>query len=67
MKENLFRAELTKNGLTIPAFANKIGINKTTVYRWFDNPGTMPLWCIQKFREVTNVSQEDFMQIFFCQ
>lgn len=65
MKVNLFRAELAKNELSVPQFAEKIGVSKTTVYRWFDNPRTIPLEYLQMSKRLLRISDSDFLEIFF--
>lgn len=66
MNVNLFKAELAKNGLSIPAFADKLEVHKTTVYRWLENPGAIPLEIIQKMKAVLSISNDDLLQIFFA-
>ena len=67
MKENLFRAELARNGLSIPEFADKLGVHKSTVYRWFDNPKAIPLEFLKLSKRILGISDADFIAIFFAE
>lgn len=65
MNVNLFKAELAKNGLSIPEFADRMQVHKSTVYRWLDNPGALSLDDLQRTKKLLGISDADLIAIFF--
>jgi len=67
MRKNLFMAELARNELSIPALADKLGVSKSTVYRWLDNPGALSLDDLQRIRQILGLSDAVLISIFFAE
>ena len=64
VNRNLLRAKIVEKGMTIGGFADKIGVNRSTVSRWEENPDSVPLGMIRAIKETLSLSDEDVVRIF---
>ena len=64
MNRNLLRAKIMENGLTIGSFADRIGVNRSTVSQWEENPDSVSLGMIRAIKETLSLSDEDVLRIF---
>lgn len=67
MNVNKLRGKIVENGMTIEKFAERIGINRSTLYRRLGG-GTCERFTVGEVRqmsEVLNLSSQDVVDIFF--
>jgi len=67
MKLNELKAEIVRNGMTIEEFADKVGIERTTLWRRFNNSGNFTLTEITKIADVLNLTKQRIIEIFFSE
>lgn len=65
MNAQMLRAKIVEQGMTICSFADRIGVNRSTVNRWIDNPDSLPLGMLRAIREALFLSDDDVLRIFF--
>lgn len=66
MNTNELAAELARNGLTIPAAADRIGIGKKAFYSKMKGLSQFKQAEIRKLKELLGLSDERTMEIFFA-
>lgn len=66
MKLNELKAEIVRNGMTIEEFADRAGIERTTLWRRFNNTNCFTLEEITNIAKLLNVSGERIIEIFFA-
>lgn len=66
MNTNELAAELARNGLSIPAAANRIGIGKKAFYSKMKGLSQFKQAEICKLREILALTDERTMEIFFA-
>lgn len=62
--EKLKRKLYDLDEMSVTKFAESIGVNRSTVYRWFSDPGSIPLAMLQKIIEVLGLTLEEAVDIF---
>lgn len=65
MQKKLLIAEIKKHHFTMESFANKIGIDYTTLYRKINGVSDFTRSEIQKIGKVLNLSFDKLYKIFF--
>lgn len=45
---------LKKNKVTLSELATKVGVHRTSMYRYYQGINSMPQWVAEKIEEVTN-------------
>lgn len=65
MNVSELRAELARQNLTIPRFAELVGISKKTMYEKFSEKVEFRQSEIAKARDILNLSDDKLMLIFF--
>lgn len=65
MKINELKAEIVRNGLTIEKFADKAGIDRTTMWRRFKEPDDFALKEITSMSKVLGLNGTRILEIFF--
>lgn len=48
----------------IAKLANELGVARSTLYRWFDSPGTTPLGMVRQIISLLKLSTEETKAIF---
>jgi len=66
LNSNDLRAEIARNGLTIPKLALLIGMDKKTLYSRINGETAFRQTEIVKVSQVLKLSEETIMQIFFA-
>ncbi len=66
MNINDLNAEIARCGLTIPKLADKIGIDKKTLYSRFKGETAFKQPEIASISRVLNLSQDKILDIFFA-
>lgn len=66
MKLNELKAEIVRNGMNTEEFADKIKMEKTTLWRRFNNPDNFTLDEITRIAEVLNIKGNRIIEIFFA-
>lgn len=61
---NLLKGKIIEKGMTTTILANKLGIDRATLYRHMNN-GRFSLKEIVGIRELLNLSDEESSRIFF--
>lgn len=67
VQENLLHAEIVRKGYSLPTFAKKLGIAKTTFYRKIRGEGEFSRLEIQRISELLELSKDQIFEIFFGQ
>lgn len=66
MKLNELKAEIVRNGMTIEEFADNVGIERTTLWRRFNNADTFSLGEIRTMANVLKIKGTRILEIFFA-
>lgn len=67
MRLNELKAEIARNELTIEKFADKVGIDRTTMWRRFKNAGDFTLAEISRIAKELNLTGTRVLEIFFAE
>lgn len=68
MNINKLKGKIVENGMTVEALAEKMGIDRSTLYRKMSNDGeTMLIKDANRIVSVLNLTQQDAIAIFFSQ
>ena len=68
MNINKLKGKIVENGMTVEALAEKMGIDRSTLYRKMSNDGeTMLIKDANRILSVLNLTQQDAIAIFFSQ
>ena len=67
LNANDLKAEIARNGLTIPKLAMLMGIDKKTLYSRLNGETAFKQTEIVKLSQVLNLSEESIMRIFFTE
>ncbi len=66
MNINKLKGKIVENGMTVEALAEKMGIDRSTLYRKMSNDGeTMLVKDANRIVSVLNLTQQDAIAIFF--
>lgn len=65
MKLNLLKGKIVEKGMNVEALAEKIGIDRSSMYRKLNNFEKITIGEAQKIKDVLNLSDEDAKTIFF--
>lgn len=65
MNINSLKAEIARNGLTIPTLAEKVGMNKKTLYGKIKGVSSFNLNEVSKIVDALNLTDEEMLEIFF--
>lgn len=65
MQINELKAEVVRNGLTMGEVADLIGMQRTTLWRRFNDPAGFTVGEIRKLKETLNLSGQRILDIFF--
>jgi len=64
---NMLKGKIIENGLTVEKLANKLGINKSTLYRKFSQDGgNISIKEAYLIAKELNLTSEESMSIFFA-
>ena len=63
---NLFKAKIVEHGLNLGEFAEALGVHRTTLYRYFEAPETIPLGFIWASRKKLALTETELANIFFA-
>lgn len=64
MNKNKLKAKCVEKGMNIEMLANKIGVHKTTFYRYMDN-GNFTIKHVRLIIKHLSLNEEEIMSIFF--
>lgn len=65
---NKLKGKIVERGLTVEALAEKLGVNKSTIYRKIDNDGaTFTIREANLICGILNLSGQEATEIFFSQ
>ena len=64
--ENEIKAECVRNGITVTAMANQMGMNGSTAYRKLRGISDFTLGEIKSMQHILNLSNERIVAIFFA-
>jgi DNA-binding phage protein len=62
---NSLKAEIARNGLTIPTLAEKVGMNKKTLYGKIKGVSSFTISEVSKIVDALNLTDEAMLEIFF--
>ena len=65
MKLNLLKGKIVEKGMNVESLAEKIGIDRSSMYRKLNNFEKITIGEAQKIKVVLNLSDEDAKTIFF--
>lgn len=65
MKLNLLKGKIVEKGMNVESLAEKIGIDRSSMYRKLNNFEKITIGEAQKIKVVLNLSDEDANAIFF--
>lgn len=66
MNVNKLRAKIVENGINVTILAEKMGINRSTLYRKINSQGqSLTVKEANLIVKILNLSEEDAMDIFF--
>ena len=65
VKINKIRGRMTELGISMQDLAEKIGVDRATLYRWFDNPDLITMKTVNKLIDILNFNSKETMDIFF--
>ena len=61
----MLKGKIIEKGLTIKELAKEIGVNKSTLYRKFGDPGTFSVGEVNKIVTELDLTPGDVVDIFF--
>lgn len=65
---NRLKGKIVENGMSVSTLAEKLGIDRTTLYRRLDNAGSgLLVKDANRIVEILNLSPDDALAIFFPQ
>lgn len=64
MNEEEFRKKIDELKYPIAKLANELGVARSTLYRWFDSPETVPLGMVRQIISLLGLSAEEIKAIF---
>lgn len=64
MNEKEFRKKIDERGYSIAKLAGELGVSRSTIYRWFDDPGMTPLGMARQIISLLSLSMEETKAIF---
>lgn len=65
MKISELKAEIVRNEMILEEFADKAGIERTTLWRRFSNPDSFTLGEITRMAKLLNLNAQRVVEIFF--
>lgn len=65
MQINELKAEIVRNGMTLGEVADKIGMQRTTLWRRFKNPDEFTMAEVKRIKTVLNLDGDKVLTIFF--
>jgi predicted transcriptional regulator len=65
MKLNMLKGKIVEKGMNVETLAEKIGIDRSSMYRKLNNFEKITIGEAQKIKDVLNLSDEDAKTIFF--
>lgn len=65
MQMNELKAEIVRNGMTLGEVADKIGMQRTTLWRRFKNPDEFTMSEVKRIVAVLNLTGNKVLTIFF--
>ena len=64
MNANLLKSVMVKQGVSVDALADKVGINRATMYRKVNDLDKVKIGEAKKIKAALNLSDEDAIAIF---
>lgn len=64
MNEKEFRKKMDELDYSIAKLAGELGVSRSTIYRWFNDPGMTPLGMARQIISLLGLSMEETKAIF---
>ena len=65
VKINVLRGKMVEVGINVPTLAEEIGVDTSTVYRWFSDPDNITVGAAKKIGSALHLESDTMQDIFF--
>ena len=63
---NALRGNMVENGVNVQCLAKELGVDQSTVYRWFAEPDNITVGSACKIGVILNLRSDEMRDLFFA-